>query len=194
TYAGHGPVTSGGGPVPPDRVTVPEPPPQQAIVGVVTFGLWEEDCYQLWIEVQMLSQMSELLDSESLRVAEIRQALRDFTLIVDYEVPREEMLATVRACRERLRPLFECVNGSTAPELFAFGHAHLDVAWLWPLRETIAKCTRTFGTQLALMEEYPEYRFLQSQPHLYWMVRQHYPELYARIKQRVAGGQIIAEG
>ncbi len=193
-YAGHGPVTWGGGPVPPDRETMPEPPPQQATVGEVTFGLWEEDCYQLWIEVQMLSQMSELLDPESLRVAEIRQALRDFTLIVDFEVSREEMLATVRRCRERLRPLFECVNGSTVPELFAFGHAHLDVAWLWPLRETMAKCTRTFGTQLALMEEYPEYRFLQSQPHLYWMVKQHYPELYARIKEKVASGQIIADG
>ncbi len=193
-YAGHGPVSWGAGPVPPDRETVPEPPPQQATVGEVTFGLWEEDCYQLWIEVQMLSQMSDLLDSESLRVAEIRQALRDFTLIVDFEVPREEMLDTVRTCRERLRPLFECVNGSTAPELFAFGHAHLDVAWLWPLRETAAKCTRTFGTQLALMEEYPEYRFLQSQPHLYWMVKQDYPELYARIKEKVASGQIIADG
>ena len=65
---------------------------------------------------------------------------------------------TVRAARARLAPLFACVNGTTAPEFSAFGHSHIDVAWLWPLRETEAKCTRTFATPLALMEEYPEYR------------------------------------
>ena len=88
----------------------------------------------------------------------------------------------------------KCVNGSTAPTLFAFGHAHLDVAWLWPLAETQRKAARTFSNQLALMEEYPEYKFLQSQPHLYYMVRAAYPELYRRIKQAVKRGQLIADG
>ena len=46
------------------------------------------------------------------------------------------------------------LNGSTAPTMYAFGHAHIDVAWLWPLAETERKCVRTFASQLALMEEY----------------------------------------
>ncbi|MBN1811512.1 MAG: alpha-mannosidase [Anaerolineae bacterium] len=193
-YAGHGPRVVHAGPTPPGRETVPEPGPTQATVGGSTFGVWEEDVYQLWADVETLYQIRENIDPNSLRVAEIDRALRDFTVIVDYELPQAEMLKTVHACRERLRPLLDCVNGSTVPTMFAFGHAHIDVAWLWPLAETERKVARTLATQLALMEEYPEYKFLQSQPHLYHMAKTRYPELYERIKAAVRAGQLIPEG
>ncbi len=193
-YAGHGPMVESPGPTPPGRIVVPEPGPTQATVGESTFGIWEEEVYQLWLDVQTLVELREHLDLNSLRVAEIDAGLRDFATIVDFEVAHAEMLKTIHAARQRLRPLLECVNGSTAPTLFAFGHAHLDVAWLWPLEETERKAVRTFSSQLALMEEYPEYRFLQSQAHLYWMIKRHYPDLYRRIKRAVGTGQFIPEG
>ena len=193
-YAGHGPRVSYAGPTPPGRETVPEPPATQATIGQTTFGVWQEDVYQLWLDVETLYEVRDNIDPESLRVAEIDAGLRDFTTIVDFELPNDEMLGTVRACRERLRPLLECVNGSTAPTMYAFGHAHIDVAWLWPLAETERKCVRTFAAQLSLMEQYPEYMFLQSQPHLYQMVKDHYPKLYERIKKAVASGQFVPEG
>ena len=193
-YAGHGPIVVHTGPTPPDRETVPEPGPTQTTVGRSGFGIWEEDAYQLWVDVETLFQIRELLDPDSLRVAEIDQGLRDFTTTVDFELVREEMLSTVRACREGLQPLLACTNGSTAPEMFAFGHAHIDVAWLWPLQETERKCARTFGSQLALIAEYPEYVFLQSQPHLYRMVKRRYPALYERIRLAAAGARFIPEG
>jgi alpha-mannosidase len=194
TYAGHGPRVVHAGPTPPGRETVPEPGPMQTVVGRSSFGVWEEDVYQLWVDVETLHQIRELLHEDSLRVAEIDCGLRDFTTIVDFELAREEMLVTVRACRDRLRPLLSCANGSTSPVMFAFGHAHIDVAWLWPLQETERKCARTFGTQLALLNEYPDYLFLQSQPHLYEMVKRRYPALYERIKEAVTGGRFIVEG
>lgn len=193
-YAGHGPRNCTVGPTPPDRETVPEPGPAQATVGASTYGVWQEDVYQLMMDVETLFLLRERLDANSLRVAEIDAALRDFTTIVDFELPRDEMLATVRAGRERLAPLLACTNGSTAPKLFMIGHSHIDVAWLWPLIETERKCVRTFGTQMALMQQYPEYRFLQSQAHLYWMVKNHYPDLYARIRDAVRSGQWVIEG
>lgn len=193
-YAGHGLRKAYVGPMPPDRVALPEPPDKQATIGDSTFGVWQEDVYQLLLDVQTLYEVRDALDPDSLRVQEIDAGLRDFTTIVDFELPNDEMLATVRACRERLKPLLDCVNGSTAPTLYAFGHSHIDVAWLWPLTETERKCVRTFANQLALMEQYPEYKFLQSQPHLYWMVQTRYPDLYARIKKAVADGQFIPEG
>ena len=193
-YAGHGPRVSSSGPVPPGRETVPEPPPTQTAVGETTFGIWEEDAYQLWLDVETLYQLRDFIDPESLRVAEIDQGLRDLTTIVDFELPQPEMIATIRACRDRLKPLLACVNGSTAPLMFAFGHAHIDVAWLWPLAETERKAGRTFSTALALMQEYPEYRFLQSTPHVYRMVKTRYPELYGRIKEAIRNGQFMAEG
>jgi alpha-mannosidase len=193
-YAGHGPRVSHAGPTPPSRETVPEAAPTQATVGESTFGVWEEEVYQLWIDVETLYQVRENIDPDSLRVAEIDRALREFTLIVDYELPHAEMLATVRTCRQRLQPLLDCVNGSTALTMFAFGHAHLDVAWLWPLAETERKIGRTLATQLALAEEYPEFKLLQSQPHLYHMLRARYPELYERVRAAVEAGQLIPEG
>ncbi|MBC7316930.1 MAG: alpha-mannosidase, partial [Chloroflexi bacterium] len=171
-----------------------EPGPTQAVVGQSTYGIWDEEVYQLWVDVETLFHTRNGLDADSLRVSEIDQGLREFTTIVDLEAPREEFLQTVRAACLRLKPLLECVNGSTAPTMFMFGHSHIDVAWLWPLAETERKCARTFATQLALMEEYPEYRFLQSQAHLYWMTKNRYPEIYERIKRAVARGQWIPEG
>jgi alpha-mannosidase len=74
------------------------------------------------------------------------------------------------------------------------GHAHLDTAWLWPLRETVRKCARTFSTVLELMDRYPEYRFAVSQAqHLAWM-RDHYPDLWDRMKVRIAEGRLEPTG
>ncbi len=193
-YAGHGPRVASVGPTPPDRDTVPEPGSTQATVGETTFGLWFEDVYQLWVDVETLMQLRDKLDPESLRVAEIDEALRAFTYVVDLELPLDAMLETVREGREVLRPLLDCVNGSTAPEMFGFGHSHIDVAWLWPLAETERKMGRTMSTQLALMDAYPEYKFLQSQPHLYRMLRRRYPDLYRRVKDAIDRGQFIPEG
>lgn len=196
-YAGHGPhdPAGGGGPNPHGHITVPEPPRTQAAVGVCSFGIWEEELYQLWIDTQTLYELMETMaDQDSLRVAAIADALQEMTLVVDLELPRAEMMKTVRAGRAVLRPLLAARNGSTTPFMHAFGHAHIDVAWLWPLRETESKCTRTFATQLAMMKEYPEYKFLQSQPHLYWMMKQRYPALYALIRKAVKKGQWIPDG
>jgi alpha-mannosidase len=193
-YAGHGPTPTGSGPVLHGQVSVPEPGPTQAVIGSNTFGIWNEDAYQLWLDVETLFHLRNNLDPESLRVAEIDRGLRDFTLIVDLELPYPEILASIRAGRERLRPLLACVNGSTAPVLFLCGHAHLDVAWLWPLAETERKIGRTIASQLALMAQYPEYKYLQSQAHLYTMLRARYPDLYERVKAAARSGQFVPEG
>src|SRR5579859_2411867 len=71
----------------------------------------------------------------------------------------------------------------------AVGHAHIDTAWLWPLREARRKCARTFATQLALMDEYPDYRFACSQPVHYQWMKESYPAIFEGIRQKVASGQ-----
>ncbi len=193
-YAGHGPREWHAGPTPPERETVPEPPDQQCKVGQSHFGIWMEPVYQLLMDVETLWDIRENIDSESLRLMEIDDGLKDFSLIVDFETDVVALLGTVEAARERLKPLLAKHNGDTTPEMIGFGHAHIDVAWLWPLAETERKCVRTFSTQLALMKRYPEYKFLQSQPHLYRMVKQHYPDLYAQILDSIQRGQWIADG
>ena len=194
TYAGHGPRVYTSGPVALGRQSVPEPGPTQVVVGHSSYGIWEEEAYQLWLDVVTLAGIRENLDQNSLRVVEIDRALRDFTTLVDLEAPYAEKMAGIAAGRARLKPLLACINGSTAPLLYTFGHSHIDVAWLWPLAETERKTGRTFSTQLALMQEYPEFKFLASQPHVYRFVQNNDPELYARIKQAVQAGQFLPEG
>ena len=193
-YAGHGPQEWRTGPTPPDRETVPEPPDKQCVVGQSTFAIWQEVAFQLVLDVETLWEVRENIDEDSLRVMEIDDGLKDFTLIADFEAPHEEMLGSLLEARKRLKPLLEKKNGDTTPEMVGFGNAHIDVAWLWPLAETERKCVRTFSTQLALMDQYPEYKFFQSQPQLYVMVKEKYPDLYQKIITAVERGQWLPDG
>ena len=102
--------------------------------------------------------------------------------------------ATWPAAREIARALYENHNATRVHELSAIGHAHIDTAWLWPLAETYRKCVRSFSSQVAYMERYPEFRFSCSQAQQYAWIKDREPGLYARIKERVQGGQWVPVG
>jgi alpha-mannosidase len=193
-YAGHGPTPCGSGPVLDEESGVPEPPEHQKTIPAVSFGIWEEEAFQAWVDLQTLLDVRDCLDPDSLRVSKIDDALRDFCVAFDPELPAADRIGALREARAVLAPALDCRNGSTAPEFYCFGHSHIDVAWLWPLAETERKCARTFGAQLALIDQYPEFVFFQSQPHLYRMTKRLYPELYGRIQKAVRDGRWQAEG
>ena len=159
-----------------------------------TYGIWDEDAYQLFMDVETLSSLLKILDEDSLRAARVAEALEQFTLIVDFEQEKEARSRDYRKARAALEPVLSAVNGSTTPVFSAIGNAHLDLAWLWPMAETYRKTARTFAAQLRLMEEYQDYKFIQSQPACYEMCRQYYPELFEEIRKAVKKGQWIAEG
>ena len=93
-----------------------------------------------------------------------------------------------------LKRLYGHRNASTVHELSAIGHAHIDTAWLWPIAETQRKCERTFSTQTAYMDEYPEFKFACSQAQQYAWVKERNPDLWERIKRKVKSGQFIPVG
>jgi alpha-mannosidase len=193
-YAGHGPREESVGPVPPGRIAVPEPGPTQAVVGRTTFGIWDDGAFALWVDASALFQLREALEDESLRKAEIDDALADFTFIADFELPLSERRASFAAARDRLAPLLSRRNGSTAPVMHVFGNSHLDLAWLWPFAETERKSARTMANQLALFEEYPEYRYFLCQAPLMLALKEGYPDLWARVKSLVREGRIVVDG
>ena len=199
TYAGHyyPEAPTGGcatGPVLEGLYQDPLEEGRRRTLGVCTFGIWDEDAYQLYMDVQTLLGLLEVVDLSSLRAAKIAEALERFTLTVDFEQDKEARQASYREASRQLRPVMEAGNGSTQPVFYAVGNAHLDLAWLWPMAETHRKTSRTFAAQLRLLEEYPEYKFLQSQPASYEMCRKYYPELFERIREAIGKGQWIAEG
>lgn len=164
------------------------------VMGRSTFGIWNEDAYQLYMDVKTLQSLQECLDEKSLRAAKVADALEAFTLTVDFEQPLAGRIADYKKARQVLKPALEAKNGSTMPKFYAVGNAHIDLAWLWPFAETYRKTARTFAAQLRLLDEYPDYRFIQSQPASYEMCRKYYPELFERIVKAVKDGRWIADG
>ena len=69
------------------------------------------------------------------------------------------------------------------------GHAHLDLAWLWPVSETWDLAVRTFESVLTLQQEFPDFTFCHTTPALYAWIEQHRPDLFKAIKQQVAAGR-----
>ena len=198
-YAGHyyPEAPSGGcatGPVLPGSYQDPLKEGERRTLGSCTYGIWNEDAYQLYMDVMTLQTLLDVTDVKSLRASKLAKALQDFTLIVDFEQEEDERRESYRKARAAIRPALDARNGSTAPRFYAIGNAHLDLAWLWPMQETYRKTARTFAAQLRLIDLYPAYQFLQSQPASYEMCRKYYPELFERIQAAVKKGQWIAEG
>ncbi|HSH10871.1 MAG TPA: hypothetical protein VLA10_03720, partial [Ilumatobacter sp.] len=105
-----------------------------------------------------------------------------------------DQLPDVARMRATLRPLLDMPAAASTHRIIATGHAHIDTAWLWPIRETVRKCTRTFASAVRLMDEYPEYRFSCSQAQQYAWIEERHPELFERISIKVGGGQWIPVG
>ena len=83
-----------------------------------------------------------------------------------------------------MAPLFEKTDCDAAfnGKIALIGHSHMDSAWVWPMAETVRKCARTYSNVLRLMEQYPEYTFVQSSAlHLEWM-RLYYPDIFEGIR------------
>ena len=102
------------------------------------------------------------------------------------------MAGDAAAARGSLRPVLTA--GPSDFTLYAVGHSHLDLAWLWPVRETKRKSARTFTKQLNNIALYPEYIYGASQPWQYEYLRDNQPALWQRIKAQVTLGRIEPQG
>ncbi len=162
-------------------------------VGQVKFmriALFNEELYhfrmafwQLWYAVDYLKR-----DNKSYRCRQIVKALND-ALDVYCGDPANagKALAT-------LKPILSQPASASALTAYGVGHAHIDVGWLWPVRESVRKAARTFASQLRLMKEYPGYIFGESQPQLYLFIKENYPTLYKRIQEAVKAGTWECQG
>lgn len=86
------------------------------------------------------------------------------------------------------------VCGKSDAVVSCVGHTHIDVAWLWVLEQTKQKAQRSFSTVIELMKQFPEFKFMSSQPQLYEYVKEYAPEVYAEIKKKVEQGNWEPEG
>ena len=101
---------------------------------------------------------------------------------------------SIKEAEEILVEAFYTKVDETAPVVSSIGHTHIDIAWLWTVAQTREKVLRSFSTVLRLMEQYPDYKFMSSQPILYQFVKEQEPEMYEEIKQRVKEGRWEVDG
>ena len=193
-YAGHGIRNEGAGPVAFGEDSVPEPPLAQVRVGKSTFGVWNEELFQVAMDYLTLYSLVQKLPEKSLRTMKIVEGLKKFTYIADFELPEPDLTASVVEAGKVLKPLLACKNGSTMPDYTVFGQSHLDLAWLWPVEETRRKTARTYTNQLALMDEYENYQFLLCEPPILETLKELYPNVYQRVRDKIKEGAFIPEG
>ena len=101
---------------------------------------------------------------------------------------------SLAAARRVMAPALAQKNGGSAPTADFVGHSHIDTAWLWPMDETIKKIARTAANQFRLLDQYPEYRFIQSAAYHTWLMEQHYPQVFRQLQKRVADGRLELNG
>jgi len=102
--------------------------------------------------------------------------------------------ASAGAVRQVVAPSLASGTGGRGHRVVATGHAHIDTAWLWPMRETVRKCVRSFASAVDLTERNPGFVFSCSQAQQYEWVRREEPELFERIRSKVAAGQWVPVG
>ncbi|MCP3967849.1 MAG: alpha-mannosidase [Lentisphaerae bacterium] len=149
----------------------------------------DEEVWQLMVDVEVALSLMTTYDEKHYRY---RQILMNLNKVFDIY---SNNVKNAAAARKYLKEEFFSKHANdSALNVAAVGHAHIDTGWLWPVRETIRKCGRTFANQLALIKEYPGYVFGASQPQHYQFTKDHYPELYGQIKQAVANGTWEPQG
>ncbi|GAB3120533.1 alpha-mannosidase [Glaciibacter psychrotolerans] len=146
--------------------------------------------WELIQDVETVRGLAHELPSDSARRAQLYAALDDAVDAVEPDAVHD----TVAAGREALRGVLAAPAAQSAHRVFAVGHAHLDSAWLWPTRETVRKCARTFSNVLDLMDADPALIFACSSAQQFVWVQDHYPELFERIRARVADGRFVPVG
>jgi len=133
--------------------------------------------------------------SDPRRKVLLEQAVEAALLAVDLTLAGSRLLEEVAYAQTIIDQQLATIKPDPeAGSLYAVGHSHIDVAWLWPLRETVRKCGRTFSTACRLMERFPSFHFNCSQPQLYQYTKTYFPEVYRQIKHWVQMGRWETSG
>ncbi|MDR0395785.1 MAG: alpha-mannosidase [Oscillospiraceae bacterium] len=119
----------------------------------------------------------------------VREALLAALSMCDVDMGRDTLAASIPAAAKTLKDALAAIPDVPRGKVLFTGHAHIDTAWLWPCKESVRKAAKTFANALALMDQYPKHVFCASQPWQYDQIKKHYPELFEKIKLRVAQGR-----
>jgi alpha-mannosidase len=154
-------------------------------LAVLDSAVWE-----LTQDLDVLGELMRELPAESPRRWQILRAVERALDVIDLQ----DIGACAQAARAELAPALAAPASGSAHRISAVGHAHIDSAWLWPLRETVRKVARTVSNVTQLMDDHPEFRFVMSQAQQLAWLKEHRPEVWARAQEKAKTGQFLPAG
>jgi alpha-mannosidase len=190
--AASNPVIQGPNPFAPtplgDKATAGSEP--QYTLGRMDLAVLDETVSELIHDLDVLGELMHELPVDSPRRWELLRALEHALDAVDLQ----DVNATAAEARARLAGALARPAAPSAHRISAVGHAHIDSAWLWPLRETVRKVARTAANMTALIADEPDFVFTMSQAQQWAWIRDHRPEVWAGVKKAVADGRFVPAG
>ncbi|MEV6398647.1 glycoside hydrolase family 38 C-terminal domain-containing protein [Streptomyces sp. NPDC051907] len=153
-------------------------------------AVFDETVWQLVLDLEVLGELMQELPVDSARRWDVLRAVGRALDAVDLQ----NVNKSAAAARSRLEEVLATPAGPTAHRISAVGHAHIDSAWLWPLRETVRKVARTTSNMTALLEDEPDFVFAMSQAQQFAWIKEHRPEVYAKVKKAVSEGRFVPAG
>ncbi|MCX4096879.1 alpha-mannosidase [Nocardia sp. alder85J] len=170
-----------------DKLTAGDRPHYR--LGRLDLAIFDEEVWQLVLDFEVLCELMHELPEDARRyeiVLAVGRALDAIDLA--------DVNGTATAARARLAEVLARPATASAHRVSAIGHAHIDTAWLWPLRETVRKVARTAANMTALLTAAPEFVFTMSQAAQYDMLKQQRPEIYEEVRKAISEGRFVPTG
>lgn len=156
----------------------------------IDLAVFEQEIFDLSLDLEVLYELQAELPPTSPRRMRILQAMDDALDALDLQ----RIAETAPAARAQLVDVLAAPAEASAHRISAVGHAHIDSAWLWPVRETIRKVARTTSSMATLIEEQPDFLYGMSSAQQYAWIKEHRPEVWERVKAAVAAGRFLPLG
>ncbi|GIN69698.1 alpha-mannosidase [Bacillus sp. J14TS2] len=145
---------------------------------------------KLLYTVKTYDEAAKLLPDGDLRKSSIIKALTTAADKIQNESAEQlRNQEWVYAIEAELRKELDMPADPSVGKIHMVGQSHIDLAWLWPAKEAVRKCSRTFSTMSTLLDQFPEFGYVQSQPQAFEFMKEHYPVIYERVKQHIASGR-----
>ncbi|MER8032475.1 glycoside hydrolase family 38 C-terminal domain-containing protein [Streptomyces bauhiniae] len=162
----------------------------QYTLGRMDLAVFDETVWQLVLDLEVLGELMAELPADSARRYDILRAVGRALDALDLQ----DVGGTAAGARALLAEVLAAPAVPSAHRISAVGHAHIDSAWLWPPRETVRKVARTAANMTALLDDEPDFVFAMSQAQQWAWLKEHRPEVWARVKRAVAEGRFVPAG
>nr|WP_239528455.1 glycoside hydrolase family 38 C-terminal domain-containing protein [Microbacterium esteraromaticum] len=153
-------------------------------------AVFEPEVFDLSLDLEVLIELQAELPETSPRRMRILQALDNALDALDLQ----RIVETAPDARAQLVDVLASPADASAHRIAAIGHAHIDSAWLWPVRETIRKVARTTSSMTTLIDEQPDFLYGMSSAQQYAWIKEHRPEVFERVRDAVKAGRFLPLG